>query len=660
MGARRDLPARVTALVLGSLGLLALVAHVWLELLDPWPSFIADTARVQALLSTPLGMLIVWRRPRLVAGWLLLLLGAANGAVTLVVTLHAPYLGSEPPDYPPVAAFFIGFRAYFTGYAAVMLPLVHPSSGLLARGWRWLYLAVTCWYALLLGLGLSRTDALIPASWRVDAMSGEPLVWASVLVLVARFWRGGPDTRRQIGWLLLALVFDTVFFADLLGWEYLWLDVLGEASVPVAVTVAILRYRLYAIDTLLSRAVLGFALLAAVASAYLVAGALAGLVLSGFGAVLGTLAAILAGVCFLPVLRALQRGLDQVLYGRSGDPRTHAEALRRQIRLVGAVEAMGPAVRAVAEGLAATGAAVRIDPGREGTPAVPEVHRFGDLGPAPGEYPLTWHGCPVGVLLVGPREATRFPRAYERRMLAALLPIVADLAHNLAVARELEHYRRRVAGAREEERRRLHRDLHDGLGSRLTGMAIALEAARRSVARSPELAHELLADLRRGVDVVTGEIRDLLDGTGPRALAAHGLEQAVRLLAEEARVTVSGSLDGLPGQVEVAAYRIVQEALANARRHARARTITVELGRLPAGLRVRVADDGVGCSPPKAVLQAGSGLRSMRERAAELGGGCTIGRGPRGGTVVEAFLPCPGDGLREPRALPPGRVRPAG
>ncbi|MFI6454679.1 sensor histidine kinase [Streptosporangium amethystogenes] len=196
-----------------------------------------------------------------------------------------------------------------------------------------------------------------------------------------------------------------------------------------------------------------------------------------------------------------------------------------------------------------------------------------------------------------------------------------------------------LARVREEERRRLCRDLHDGLGHALADMAMTINMARISLHTAPASADRLLAELRDGMDAVGQEIRELLYGLCPPTLDTLGLAGAVRALADSGpsvAVETEGDLSGLPAAVEVAAYRIAQEALTNVRRHAGARSATISLRRGDSFLAVRVQDDGDGLP---AVPRPGIGLASMRERAAELGGTCVIGPASGGGTVVKAVLP---------------------
>ncbi|MGW2220783.1 sensor histidine kinase, partial [Nonomuraea sp. NPDC001684] len=277
------------------------------------------------------------------------------------------------------------------------------------------------------------------------------------------------------------------------------------------------------------------------------------------------------------------------------------------------------------EGLSVTGVAVEADGA---------VTTSGVVGAAARTVPLVWHGEPVGLLLIGPTDRRRFPAAHDERVIATITPYIADAAHAVRLTAALQRSRERILTAREEERRRLRRDLHDGLGQSLTGMAMSINAARLTVHSAPEQADRLLAGLRAGMDAVTGDIRQLVYGLRPPALDELGLAGAIEELAGTP-IETSGELTGLPAAVEVAAYRIVQEALTNARKHASASRITVTLRR-DDRLRVTVADDGIGL-PPDA--RPGVGLGSMRERAAELGGTCAVRAGPGGGTVVHAELP---------------------
>ena len=207
---------------------------------------------------------------------------------------------------------------------------------------------------------------------------------------------------------------------------------------------------------------------------------------------------------------------------------------------------------------------------------------------------------------------------------------------------ELELARERLVSAREEERRRLRRDLHDGLGPTLASLTLRLDAARNLLARDPERADAQLVATSEQMQEAIAEIRRLVYDLRPPALDELGLAGALEQLAlRQAGLQVSVEVEApplpaLPAAVEVAAYRIVQEALANALRHGHAKDCRVQLALAAEGLRLQVSDDGQGL--PNA-LEPGVGLRSMRERATELGGSLALERRAGGGTAVLACLP---------------------
>jgi signal transduction histidine kinase len=262
--------------------------------------------------------------------------------------------------------------------------------------------------------------------------------------------------------------------------------------------------------------------------------------------------------------------------------------------------------------------------------------------------PIAYRGEQVGRLLL-PREGVRAQLVTrDERLLADVVRQAAAAARSSALAAELQHSREQLVAAREEERRRLRRDLHDGLGPSLGAVVLRIDTARNLAAAKPEESDRLLRQARDDVAAALSDVRRLVHDLRPPALDDVGLtgavrQQAERLLVPRTSVTVAGApgVDDLPAAVEVAAYRIASEALANVARHASARSCTVSLDREDGALVVRVADDGVGIAADAA---AGVGLVSLRERAAELGGRCEVSCPPEGGTVVRAVLPADGKG----------------
>jgi signal transduction histidine kinase len=231
------------------------------------------------------------------------------------------------------------------------------------------------------------------------------------------------------------------------------------------------------------------------------------------------------------------------------------------------------------------------------------------------------------------------------------LPIPVFLAAALWQDRSFRHNRLRrrqmeLLHAREEERRRLRRDLHDGLGPTLAAIGLKIDAAASWVERDPATAGQLLQEIRRDLTASMADTRRLVRGLRPPALDELGLTAAVRHVADEFGaggdggpiITVSADgLPPLPAAVEVAAYRIIQESLTNSVRHARAGRIDVNLTADGAeALRIDVTDDGIGFEPGE---RAGVGTEAMRERAEEIGGELVFARPAGGGTSVQVSLP---------------------
>jgi signal transduction histidine kinase len=218
--------------------------------------------------------------------------------------------------------------------------------------------------------------------------------------------------------------------------------------------------------------------------------------------------------------------------------------------------------------------------------------------------------------------------------------------HAVRLTSDLQHSRERLVATREEERRRLRRDSHDGLGAQLAGLNVQAGTLRRLIPRDPDTAEELVVELREELRGAIADIRRLVYDLRPPALDDLGLAEALRRLAERygskdeslsVLVEAPEDLPNLPAAVEVAVYRITQEALTNVVRHARTRTCVVRLV-VDEDATLEIVDEGVGIPAERS---AGVGLTSMHERASELGGSCIVEPVPKGGTRVLVRLPLP-------------------
>ncbi|MEU8325136.1 histidine kinase [Nonomuraea sp. NPDC048881] len=662
--------ARVTAVVLAVASPVLTVAAllVYARLPEAWTPLRTASPQTAAALTFPaVGAFLIFHRPRLNMAWLMV----AGGIAAAVSDLSSAMMFRLAADGDLVAAGLVRFPVQ-VGWAVcglaltMLLPLYSPDGRLPSPRWRWVLLLG----AFSLGLDLARSvfrpdpppgsypyPAVIPNPLQIRALGPyveavSMVAWTGIYVAMAltalslalRLRRADPVGRRQIGWPLFAFAGYVVFlimaaFVPAL----LWPSIVWAALIPVAVAFSVTRYRLYGIDTVISRAFVAAGLVAVVSAVYFGAGALSSLVVSGYDEIAGIAAALFAGAFFQPLRHVLQRAVDRLLYGSVGDPAVLAERLTQAVRRGDPAKALTSVVSVLRDGLAVEGVAVEVADGE------PRYVESGRVGAEPRQVPLVWHGERVGRLFVGPPGPRRFPAAHNERVLTTLTPYAADVAHAVRMAADLQRSRERILTAREEERRRLRRDLHDGLGQTLSAMAMTINMARMSLKKSPDAADELLRELHTGMGAVTDDIRELVYGLRPPALDDLGLARAVRELAgqsspdTEIEVEVEGSMTDLPAAVEVAVYRIVQEALTNIRRHARASRARIVLQR-DSVLRVLVADDGRGLP---AAYSAGVGLGSMRERAAELGGICVVNSGPGAGTRVEVMLPL-GSAAKEP------------
>ena len=296
---------------------------------------------------------------------------------------------------------------------------------------------------------------------------------------------------------------------------------------------------------------------------------------------------------------------------------------------------LGAVAGAVADAFGVRYVAVEVDrPGGERL-----IATFGDRPEEVRTLPITYRETEVGRLVLPGRGLRSRLSSRDEKLLGDLVRQAATAARTSRLADELQSSRERLVNTREEERRRIRRDLHDGFGPAMAGVVYQLETVRLLVEADPERATAQLDSVRDYVQEIVADVRRLVHELRPPALDDRGLVGAIRQLAETQPLpneVDAADLGALPAAVEVAAYRIVAESLTNVVRHAEAGSARVRLERTATDLIVEVTDDGVGIGED---VQAGVGLLSIRERAAELGGRTDVSCPPSGGTVVRAALP---------------------
>jgi two-component system, NarL family, sensor kinase len=412
---------------------------------------------------------------------------------------------------------------------------------------------------------------------------------------------------------------------------------LGAVAVPIAMTVAVLRYHLYDLDQIINRVVVWLVMTALIVVAFVgIVTAVRSVLFRGDTTRASLVATGLIAVTFEPLRRRVQIAVDRLLYGDRDDPYKVVAELGEVVGRTVEPDAVLPQLtEAVARLLRVPYVAIELD--EDGHHIVAE---YGPVPPVVQPFELVTHGETIGQLLVATRtRGSRFTRR-ETRLLRDIAMHAAVAAEGTKLVRDLRRSRERLVFAREEERRRLRRELHDGVGPSLSGMSMQLRAARRALPDDSP-AGTLLTVLADDLRDCTIEVRQLVDQLRPAALD-NGLGSGLRAecrrfdgLDLSVELCVTGELDGLPAAVEVAVYRIVAEALANVVRHAHARRCTVTVERSSA-LAVDVTDDGTGVD---GASPRGVGLGSMRERATELGGTFVVRSASPSGTVVSVRIP---------------------
>ena len=449
---------------------------------------------------------------------------------------------------------------------------------------------------------------------------------------------GGVAARAILGHLA-----ELVSGEPLLPWEVL--AVLVAPLSLACVVAAVVGYRLEEVEPAVRRASVQGLVAALVAGAFVAVAAAVG---SAAGVEVGSLlAGGVVALLVLPLALLLQRSVRARLYGDRDLPRRVVTDLRRLDPTNAPEEAMRESLTLLARRLRLSYAAIEVV-GNGRHDAV--ITAIGDARGDPTTVELVVGDTRLGRLLLEVSEERDPFGPGDRRLLEDVGAQVGTLVQAVTLSSELQQSRQRLVAAQEEERRRLRRDLHDGLGPSLASLAMRLETARDLIAEDPAQAADLVGRLSERAREEITEVRRLVEGLRPPALDQLGLVTALRQRADEHNATAidrvgrpaltwtveADELDPLPAAVEVAAYRIVLEAVTNATRHSAAASCAVTLRRQDGWLRVTVQDSGQGLAEDP---RLGVGLSSMRERAEELGGTCTVTSGAGTGTVVEARLP---------------------
>lgn len=626
---------RLTATLAALVGALA-AASVVLTLYVGWSFTEALDAYVvsNAVIGVSFGLcgaLIAWHRPQHPVGWMYVV----GGLCQLITAVCAPAAQAMQDGAAPRVAVELMMTAFSWAWPlhiGVVLPLslfLLPDGQLPSPRWRPLVLVIAVTAPLFLvevGTG-THIDGLPNGVWTLPQHGAWAVVWSvselrwsiamllGLAALLVRYRRGNETVRRQLLWLLGAA---GVILAAVVPWALIAgtpIAVLFAIPLlPLAITVAILRHGLLDIRLVLARG-LSYALLS-------------GLVLVGYALLVLALSAVASALVValvaFPLRARIQLAVERLMYGERDPLRVVSRVGERLIDLTLTIDEIRQAMRLSYVAVVAGEKTVAFS----------------------GHQPEHVARRPLGndaELLVGLRTGEQRLAPADERVLDLLGAPLSVALRATMTSRDLQHSCERLIAAREEERLRLRRDLHDGLGPLLTGVALAADAAANLQVSAPDDAAQLLRGVRTDVRTAIAEVRRVVEDLRPPALAELGLAGALQARAAQTvrradgqplRVVVEAHvLDVLPPAVEVAAYRIATEALNNVVRHSSATSVRLSVCQ-DRDLLVDVLDNGNGGGS----WRPGVGISAMRERAAELGGTCEIGPSQSGG-AVRARLP---------------------
>jgi signal transduction histidine kinase len=615
-------------------------------------------------------VLVLRREAASVLGWLLALVGLLLVCAQFATDWAWLALVGRPGSLPGgPAALWVASWLWLPGYYLLptLLLLLAPEGRLPGDRWKAVaWLGITAIVLATASVAVSpyprgpHAQVIIPgqpgglANPLASAGMSGVLRWSVVLLpvaialslagLVVRWRRSTGIERQQLKAVVAGAVVTVILVGAAFAVPQPWYLVVVAAALvpyPAGLGVAALRYHLWDVDLVLRRSLVYAVLTACIAGAYLLAIiTLGGLLGRTTGAPLVATAVVALGAA--PLYRRLRSAADRLLYGDRADP---AAAVSRLARRVQATETgrdpdalLSEVACDIARGLRLPFVRITTADGRASTSG-------GQAGNV-WRLPLVHGGVVVGELTAGAREPGRDLSRRDQATLREVTGYAAVVVHALRLTGDLERSRERIVVAREEERRRLRRDLHDGLGPALAAIALQLEMVGDLAGGPGTPAGRLAGTLRDQLRTAIADVRRIVDDLRPAILDDLGLAEALRARADQfatasglhVRVDV-GPVPPLSAAAEVAILRIAGEALANVSRHARAQQCQITLGAAGELAELTIGDDGTG-PPTGGTPGRGVGLGSMRERATELGGSFTIEARPAGGTMIRVLLPC--------------------
>ncbi len=666
------------ALLLGGLPLLYLGRHLPTAGLWNFP----DVFEELMFVAVPVvGFVLGSRRPANKIGWIFLAAGLLLG-LGFFSHAYGGYGLTSPRPLPAARAadWFVNWIWVVPAGAFTFVLLIFPSGLLPTRRWRpvaWFVAAVLTLQTIGFVARATRVwrDPFAPQGqgWYPGLHDALLVLWpAAVLVasaaLIARFVRSAGEERLQLKWFAASAVLVVVTIIPLaLTPEISSLPAAAVPAIPplkvlfclalvclwVAIAVAILKYKLYEIDLVISKALQYGALAAFISAVY--AGLVAGVgTLAGDrrSPLLSAIAAVVVAVAFHPVQVRAARLANRIVYGRRASPYQVLSEFARRIGGGYARDVLAQMATTVAAGIGAqrvvvwlrVGSELRAEAASDGSltePVPVDGHQMPTLADTDFDAPVLYQGELLGAISIRmPRDEPLNPAAEQ---LVVDVASQAGLAlSNAGLIEDLRASRQRLVSAQDEERRRLERNLHDGAQQDLVALAIKLRLASTVVEEDAAEASQLLGELQEEVSGALSNLRDLARGIYPPLLADSGLVAALGAQAAKSPIPVVVDAAGIGrfGQdMEAAVYFCCLEALQNIAKYAAASQVEICVAARDGSLRFTVSDDGAGYDASRTPL--GSGQRNMADRLAALGGRLEVRSLPGKGTTIAAHLPLP-------------------
>lgn len=423
------------------------------------------------------------------------------------------------------------------------------------------------------------------------------------------------------------------------------LMLISVVPLPITLTLAIAEQKLWNIDLIFNRSLVYISLTAIILITYIFLVTMLNII---FGVsnnlVISLFTTIMIALSFQMVRQSIQRGVNRLMFGQREEPQAVLMNLSQQLQTAVLPEdLLNMSTESIAKSLKLPYVAIIIQHGADETTQT----AYGKNDMPTQAFPLIYQSEAIGQLIIGQRSPTEFLNSSDNIVLSSIAQQLGTVVFAVRLQSDLQTAREKLVIAREEERRRLRRDLHDGLGPSLASLPLKIDAAIDLIEQDRQMSLKLLSDVKQQAQHLVTEVRRVVHDLRPPTLDEFGLVEALRGAIAQFRTHPNGIRidfeadklpDNIPAAVEAATYHITMEAITNVIKHAQAHQCWIALRVLahPSRLQMTIEDDGIGL--PESIVP-NVGLHSMRERTEELGGTFNIQPCPRGGTRIIVSLP---------------------